>query len=364
MDTRLFGQQLNGSFFSLGDAFGIILLVPLYEKLIFPALRRYRGYYLNRSTKYVLGFSFAIAANLSAALLEHLRRSKSTSQPPDFVPCPEDLLGSSSCADGYLLSKCSPGASLPMTQMSAFWMAVPMFLTGAGEILVNPVVYQYVFEEAPAPLRSMLQALNLVAAGSISNAITAALSPLVPENLNDGHIVYFYYVNCIVALVSLLVYLTLPEHGVSRPVEPNMETSLLATMDRSASLLGSTLQPSGVGCSNQAIRLSSAAPVDPLETLLFATSVGVPSGVCDSARASRLAAAQRKFPSAHSAILWTLALLATAIFVLLAAGMAGFEADVATDPGHLWASKKVVYWRGRVLIGMNNKWMGWVFGEV
>lgn len=249
MDTRLFGQQLNGSFFSLGDAFGIILLVPLYEKLIFPALRRYRGYYLNRSTKYVLGFSFAIAANLSAALLEHLRRSKSTSQPPDFVPCPEDLLGSSSCADGYLLSKCSPGASLPMTQMSAFWMAVPMFLTGAGEILVNPVVYQYVFEEAPAPLRSMLQALNLVAAGSISNAITAALSPLVPENLNDGHIVYFYYVNCIVALVSLLVYLTLPEHGVSRPVEPNMETSLLATMDRSASLLGSTLQPSGVASS-------------------------------------------------------------------------------------------------------------------
>ena len=102
------------------------------------------------------------------------------------------------------------------------------------------------------------------------------------------------------------------------------------------------------------------------------------------------------------------------------------QADVATDPGHLWASKKVVYRRGRwckvvpawwtsllnvdvretnskkwpcfrpgsfvefagplakvkgpkvwvwwiigylepchrVLIGMNNKWMGWVFGEV
>lgn len=86
-----------------------------------------------------------------------------------------------------------------------------------------------------------------------------------------------------------------------------------------------------------------AAPVDALETLLFATSVGVPSGVCDSvrairqARASRLAAAQRKFPLAHSGILWTLAFLATAIFVLLAAGMAGFEADVATQSGHLLA---------------------------
>lgn len=243
MDTRLFGQQLNGSFFSLGDAFGIILLVPLYEKVIFPAIRRYRGYHLNRSTKYVLGFSFAIAANLSAALLEHLRRSKSTAEVADFVLCPEELIGSSSCSNGYLLSKCSPGASLPMTRMSAFWMGIPMFLTGAGEILVNPVVYQYVFEEAPAPLRSMLQALNLVAAGSISNAITAALSPLVPENLNDGMIVYFYYVNCIVALVSLLVFLALPEHGAARPADPGVATSLLASMDRSASLLGSSLPP-------------------------------------------------------------------------------------------------------------------------
>lgn len=31
--------------------------------------------------------------------------------------------------------------------------------------------------------------LTNLSTGSISNAITAALSPLVPENLNDGHIV-------------------------------------------------------------------------------------------------------------------------------------------------------------------------------
>eukprot|EP00438_Fugacium_kawagutii_P012756 Skav214205 [mRNA] locus=scaffold489:21298:32763:- [translate_table: standard] len=74
------------------------------------------------------------------------------SQRPRSSAFGKELQGSASCSDGYLLSKCSPGASLPMTRMSAFWMFVPMFLTGAGEILVNPVVYQYVFEEAPAPL--------------------------------------------------------------------------------------------------------------------------------------------------------------------------------------------------------------------
>mmetsp|Transcript_28967 Transcript_28967/g.68884 ORF Transcript_28967/g.68884 Transcript_28967/m.68884 type:complete len:612 (-) Transcript_28967:16-1851(-) len=234
MDTRLFGQQLNGSFFSLGDAFGIILLVPVFEKLLFPAIRRCRGRYLSRSTKYVIGFSCGIAANFSAALLEYIRRSKSTGSSPDFVPCPEELLGSSSCDGGNLLSKCSPGASLPMTNMSAFWTAIPMFLTGAGEILVNPVVYQYVFEEAPAPLRSMLQALNLVAAGSISNAITAALSPLVPENLNDGHLVYFFYANCILAVLALLVFLRLPQND--REAESGVPGSFLATVDHSASV--------------------------------------------------------------------------------------------------------------------------------
>lgn len=239
MDTRLLGQQLNGSFFSLGDAFAIILLVPIYEKLLFPALRRYNGHPLSRTTKYVVGFSLAIAANLSAAIIEHIRRSKSTGSAPDFVLCPQELVGTASCRDGFLLSKCSPGASIPMTQMSAFWTAIPMFLTGAGEILVNPVVYQYVFEQAPAPLRSLVQALNLVAAGSISNAITAALSPLVPENLNDGHLVYFYYINCIVALIALLLFLSLKESTAAPPAqrEGSVRASLLASSDRSASLV-------------------------------------------------------------------------------------------------------------------------------
>merc|ERR1719478_23601 len=107
---------------------------------------------------------------------------------PQFVLCPQDASpGMCSTLNGkrFLLSKCSPNASLPMTDMSAFWTFVPMFLTGAGEILVNPVVYQYVFEHAPSRLRSIVQAMNLVAAGSISNAITASLGPLIPEDLNS-----------------------------------------------------------------------------------------------------------------------------------------------------------------------------------
>ena len=35
----------------------------------------------------------------------------------------QELIGTASCRDGFLLSKCSPGASIPMTRMSLGWVA-------------------------------------------------------------------------------------------------------------------------------------------------------------------------------------------------------------------------------------------------
>lgn len=248
MDTRLFGRQINGAFFTLGDAFAIIVFVPILEQCVFPALRRRRrGRAVTRREKYTCGFALVILANLSAAFLEYLRKSMSEGDAPRFVRCPTEDSGTARCRDGFLLSKCSPNASLPMTALSAMWTFVPMALTGIGEILVNPVVYQFVFEEAPSRLRSTIQALNLVAGGAISNAITAALSPLVPEDLNRGHLVYYYYANVGLALAMLLAYWLVSCHGdtPAEPAEPQaaepLLTSLLASEARGASLLGSAL---------------------------------------------------------------------------------------------------------------------------
>jgi len=210
MDTRLFGEQLNGAFFSLGDAFAIIIFVPILETVFYPTLLHWRGKHATRTEKYTAGFVFAMAANVSAMAIEHVRRGKSVGLDPQFVRC---IPGTENCSSqGNLLSKCSPGASLPMTEMSAFWSLVPMALTGLGEILVNPVIYQYAFEEAPLSLRSVVQALNLVMAGSISNVITASLGPLVPEDLNVGCIFWYLLVNVIVAALALMAYWAISRH--------------------------------------------------------------------------------------------------------------------------------------------------------
>ena len=74
--------------------------------------------------------------------------------------------------------------------------------------------------------------------------------------------------------------------------------------------------------------LLSARPVDdPLEEILYLTSVGEPSLVYQSvralrqARAFRLGALQRKLPQIHMLLLWTLASIVLFTFPLLGAGV-------------------------------------------
>ena len=73
--------------------------------------------------------------------------------------------------------------------------------------------------------------------------------------------------------------------------------------------------------------LLSARPVDdPLESVMYMTSVGVPSSVYETvrslrqARAGRLGALQRKLPQVHMLLLWILGLIELVSFPLLGAG--------------------------------------------
>lgn len=78
--------------------------------------------------------------------------------------------------------------------------------------------------------------------------------------------------------------------------------------------------------SDPAVLLSSRPVDDPLESIMYLTSVGVPSTVYETvrslrqARASRLGALQRKLPGAHIVLLWVLAAILLVSFPLLGAG--------------------------------------------
>jgi len=202
--------QFNGNFYSLGNNAAIILFVPLLEGLILPALRRARGGQdLRRKTKYIVGFLLIILANVCGMIIEYVRRQ----QP--LMPCPPGSEGSDICgpyldeSDGapqYLYSQCSPGGHIPMSNMSAWWVVIPYFITGCGEVLVNPVLQEFAFDESSAKLKSFVMGFVLVAQGCVPSVITSAFSGFVPDDMNSGPVQWCYTANNIVSILLLGAY--------------------------------------------------------------------------------------------------------------------------------------------------------------
>merc|ERR1719458_718134 len=81
---------------------------------------------------------------------------------------------------------------------------------------------------------------------------------------------------------------------------------------------------------------------DPLEKVLYATSVGVPGFVYDTvrglreARGARLGSIQRKLPAAHFVLLNVLAILELSVFPVLSAGCTALDkSGFEVFPGHI-----------------------------
>lgn len=203
--------QLNGNFFSLGNNFSIILMIPVLEMLIFPMLKRARGGEpIPRKAKYIMGFFLIIVANAVGALIEQVRRN----QP--YISCTTEEWGASCGSytdpDGMnhtnvLLASCSPGGGYPMSDMSGWWTFIPYFITGCGEILVNPIVQEFAFDETAPRIRSFMMGFALISQGCVPSVITAVFAGFVPSDLNSGPIIWCYVANSVVSFLLLLAWI-------------------------------------------------------------------------------------------------------------------------------------------------------------
>jgi len=97
-----------------------------------------------------------------------------------------------------------------MSDIHAMWMVVPFFLMGLGEIYTQPVLMHFAYTKSPAPMRTLASVTTLVI-GAVSNAIftaqIAALSPIIPNDLNQGHLEYGHYLNIAIGAVFGTAYL-------------------------------------------------------------------------------------------------------------------------------------------------------------
>lgn len=202
MNLMLGSSQINGSFFNIADCFAILVFVPIFEWAVFPAVRMLkRGRDITRSEKLVSGLVVSIVGVLCAVGLEYARRAS---------------------PDTGVVSNCAP-EGVTMSSLSAFSMMAPFAIVGIGEVLINPVLYYFAYNQAPIRTRSMMQAFNLLCQGAVSSAYTAALTTSMTvwftDNLNDGHLDYFYYTNAAIGALGIPLFFLVSRYYVEKDWE-------------------------------------------------------------------------------------------------------------------------------------------------
>jgi len=175
----------------IADCLGIVLATPLAIGWFNPAMEaRFRkmGTTFGPGAKYGLGMFFGALSVCVAVRLERTRKGATL------------LEGTSNCAP----------EGVQMSNMPALWMVVPFFLMGLGEIYTQPVLMHLAYTQSPPAMRT-LAAVAALLIGAVSTALfsvqIAALSPYVPNDLNQGHLEYGYISNIILGGVCYVAFL-------------------------------------------------------------------------------------------------------------------------------------------------------------
>lgn len=179
---------------SIFDTLSVIFWVPVYDRIIVPVTRKLTGHKngLTQLQRMGIGLFISIFAMVSAAILE-LKRLQMVRD------------------DNYYEHDSVP--------MSIFWQVPQYFLIGCAEVFIFIGQLEFFYEQAPDAMRSMCSALSLTAV-ALGNYLSSLLVTIVtsistkngkvgwiPDNLNYGHIDYFFWLLGILSVLNLGVFL-------------------------------------------------------------------------------------------------------------------------------------------------------------
>ncbi|KAJ6691882.1 PROTEIN NRT1/ PTR FAMILY 8.3 [Salix purpurea] len=179
---------------SIFDTLSVIFWVPVYDRIIVPVTRKLTGHKngLTQLQRMGIGLFISIFAMVSAAILE-LKRLQMVRD------------------DNYYEHDSVP--------MSIFWQVPQYFLIGCAEVFIFIGQLEFFYEQAPDAMRSMCSALSLttVALGNyLSSLLVTIVTSIstkngkvgwIPDNLNYGHIDYFFWLLGILSVLNLGVFL-------------------------------------------------------------------------------------------------------------------------------------------------------------
>ncbi|XP_042510555.1 protein NRT1/ PTR FAMILY 8.1-like [Macadamia integrifolia] len=179
---------------SIFDTISVIFWAPVYDRIIVQLARRYTGHKngFTQLQRMGIGLVISVFAMLAAGIIEVSRLNmvrKHNYYDLEFLP------------------------------MSIFWQIPQYFLIGCAEVFTFIGQLEFFYDQAPDAMRSMCSALSLTTA-ALGNYLSTLLVTIItkvttrhgslgwiPDNLNRGHLDYFYWLLAALSVVNFLVYL-------------------------------------------------------------------------------------------------------------------------------------------------------------
>ncbi|KAK1563018.1 hypothetical protein Q3G72_020879 [Acer saccharum] len=186
--------EIPSASLSLFDTVSVIFWAPVYDRIIVPYVRKFTGHErgFTQLQRMGIGLVISIFSMITAGILEVVRL--------DFVR-----------KNNYYDDKYIP--------MTIFWQVPQYFLIGCAEVFTFIGQLEFFYDQAPDAMRSLCSALSLTTI-SLGNYLSTALVIIVtkattkngklgwiPDNLNRGHLDYFYWLLSVLSLLNFIVYL-------------------------------------------------------------------------------------------------------------------------------------------------------------
>lgn len=198
--------QIPPASLALFDTISVIFWVPVYDRVIVPFARKFTGHKngFTQLQRIAIGLVISIFAMFVAGTLELMRLREVRKH-------------------HYYELKHVP--------MSVFWQVPQYFIIGCAEVFAFIGQIEFFYEQAPDAMRSLCSALSLTT-NALGNYLSTFLVNVVtelstrngqpgwiPDNLNYGHLDYFFWLLGLLSVLNLGVFLLVAKwYTYKRPV--------------------------------------------------------------------------------------------------------------------------------------------------
>ncbi|KAK1939062.1 Protein NRT1/ PTR FAMILY 8.2 [Phytophthora citrophthora] len=198
-----------------------ILLVPFFDKVVYPIYEKYAGKPPSVYGKVAAGYVVAIIAMVWTGVFEIIRRESPVLTYVD--------------ADGVTQLLLNKNGGEPMNDIR-WYTAIPQYvLVSTATVLIQIPTYNVGYDKVPMGLRSVTIALGLFInsmGSTLLSVIVLLFGKYIPPNLNDGHMEYMYFTIAAVMVINSIAYVLVMrkmDFGVNPRVAAEDDRDLVAS---------------------------------------------------------------------------------------------------------------------------------------